>query len=160
MDAARRSQVVSAGATLIGRLQRAMVDSWGDLLPAASTWSPAAHDRAQMASSAALRGLLTVYEQGDLDDRSWDELRDMVLAQGHATPDEAAELLRVLRIVGVELLAERLKEMVGLNHDERWELQREASAFCAELIGAREELDAASVDAMLSQLERSGPDLR
>ncbi len=151
--------MAAVGAALLDELEEAIASSWVDLLPAAAGWGPAATTRARAASAAALRGLLTVFEQGDLDDRSWAEVRDEVYAGGRATPDEAAELLRTVRIVGVEVLADRLSYYLGLTHDERWQLQREASAFCAQLLGTRDELDATAVDTLLAELERSGPDL-
>lgn len=147
------------GAALIGDMQDAVVDSWSDMLPASASWRPDELARAKAASEAALRGLLTAFQQGDLDDRSWTELRNVVFAGGRISAEEAAELLRSVRIVGVEVLADHLIRDIGMAHDERWQLQREASAFCMTLLGSREELDPARFDQLLNDLQRSGPDM-
>jgi hypothetical protein len=160
MDAQRRTQIAAMGRALLPQLQAAVVESWSDLLPAAAQWSEPSFARATRASRAALEGMIRMFEQGDLDDRSWSALRDVVHGQGHATPDEVAELLRTVRIVGVELLTSRLEERLGLGHDELWELQEQAHTFCREIVSTRDEPDLASLDRMLADLERSGPDLR
>ncbi len=147
------------GAALIGEMQEAVVDSWRDMLPASAFWRPDELERATTASEAALRGLLKAFQQGDLDDRTWTELRNVVFAGGRITPDVAAELLRSVRIVGVEVLADHLIHDIGMAHEERWQLQREASAFCMTLLGTREELDPARFDQLLADLQRSGPDM-
>lgn len=140
-------------------MQEAVVDSWRDMLPASAMWRPDELERARAASEAALRGLLKAFQQGDLDDRSWTELRNVVFADGRITPEEAAELLRSVRIVGVEVLADHLIADIGMAHEERWQLQREASAFCMTLLGTREELDPSRFDQLLNDLQRSGPDM-
>jgi uncharacterized protein YgfB (UPF0149 family) len=159
MDAQRRSLISKVGAALLPELEEVVTESWNDLMPAAAHWGPVATQRAKRATAAALRGLLAAYEQGDLDDRSWELLRRDVLGRGYATAHEAEDLLRTVRIVGVELLTERLSHYIGLTHDERWLLQREASTFCERLLGGREEVDAEALDSLLAELERSGPDL-
>ena len=159
MDAPRRTQVAAVGAALLEEMEEAVVDSWRDMLPVAATWRPDELARARAASGAALRGLLVAFQQGDLDDQSWTELRDAVFAHGRITHEEAADLLRSVRIVGVEVLADRLSYYIGMAHEERWQLQREASAFCLTLLGNREELDPATFDQLLLELQRSGPDL-
>ncbi len=140
-------------------MQEAVVDSWRDMLPASASWRPDELERATVASEAALRGLLKAFQQGDLDDRTWTELRNVVFAGGRITPDVAAELLRSVRIVGVEVLADHLIHDIGMAHEERWQLQREASAFCMTLLGSREELDPSRFDQLLADLQRSGPDM-
>ncbi|CAN5601776.1 hypothetical protein BH23ACT7_BH23ACT7_04390 [soil metagenome] len=160
MDTQRRAVIASGGAELLEELHADVVASWVDLLPASATWEADALARAHRASRAALAALLVVFEQGDLDDRSWDRVRTEVLAYGHASPEEAEELLRTVRIAGVERLVDLLDEGLRITQQERWELQREASAFVQELLGRREEIDAAAFDAMLADLERSGPDIR
>ncbi len=159
MDAQRRRQVATAGAAIRTEIEAAVTDSWADLLPAAESWTEASTARARAASTATLQGLLLAFEQGDLDDRRWSDLRATAFGHGHANADEVADLLRTVRIVGVELLADRLEALVGLTHDERWQLQREAAAFCEQLVGVGEDLDPAALDMMLAELERSGPDL-
>jgi hypothetical protein len=159
MDASRRSLLARVGTALLDELEEAVAESWHDLLPAAASWGPAATQRAKRATAAALRGLLHAIEQGDLDDQAWDALRREVMGSGYATPDEVAELLRSVRIVGVELLSDRLGYYIGLSHDERWQLQREASAFCDRLLRTREELHPQALDELLAELERTGPDL-
>ena len=159
MDAARRSMIAELGWGLFDDLERAVRESWTDLMPVSRHWPPASQQRARAATYAALRGMLMVFEQGDLDDRTWTELREVLLAHGHATVEEAADLLRAVRIVAVDLLSRRLARQIGLTHEEEWQLQREASAYCADLLGVREEIDSDAVDVMLAELERSGPDL-
>ena len=140
-------------------MEEAVVDSWRDMLPAAALWRPDEMARARAASAAALRGLLVAFQQGDLDDQSWADVRDAVFAYGRISHEEAADLLRSVRIVGVEVLAERLSYYIGMAHEERWQLQREAAAFCVTLLGNREELDPSTFDQLLDDLQRSGPDL-
>lgn len=159
MDAARRTQVAAVGSALLGEMEEAVVDSWKDLLPASASWRPDELARARAASGAALRGMMTAFEQGDLDDRTWAQLRDTVFGHGRISQEEAADLLRSVRIVGLEVLAERLTYYLGMAHEERWQLQREASAFCLTLLGNREELDSSTFDQLLDDLQRSGPDL-
>jgi hypothetical protein len=159
MDASRRTQVAAVGAALLDEMQDAVVESWGDMLPAAASWRTDELARAKAASAAALRGLLVAFQQGDLDDQSWTQLRDAVFAHGLISHEEAADLLRSVRIVGVEVLADRLSYYIGMAHEERWQLQREAAAFCLTLLGNREELDPATFDQLLDELERSGTDL-
>ena len=159
MDAARRTQIASVGAALLGEMEDAVVESWGDMLPAATAWRPEERARAEAASSAALRGMLTAFQQGDVDDRSWSDLRNVVFGQGHISGEEASDLLRSVRIVGIEFLADRLSHYIGMTHEERWQLQREASSFCMTLLGSREELDPSTFDQLLADLKRSGPDM-
>lgn len=159
MDAHRRSLISNVGAALLPELEEAVAESWPDLMPAAATWGPAETQRAKRATATALAGMLHAFSQGDLDDRAWEALRREIHARGYAEAHEAADLLRTVRIVGVEVLTDRLTHYIGLSHDERWQLQREASAFCERLLGGREELDAESLDELLAELERSGPDL-
>lgn len=147
------------GTALIGDMQDAVADSWSDMLPASSAWTPEEKTRAEAASEAALRGLMTAFRQGDLDDRTWRDLREVVFAGGRISAEEAADLLRSVRIVGLEVLADRLVADIGMAHEERWQLQREASAFCMTLLGSREELDPSRFDQLLSDLQRSGPDM-
>lgn len=159
MDAARRTQVAAVGVALLPEMEEAVIDSWRDMLPAAALWRPDELGRAKAASAAALRGLLVAFQQGDLDDRSWSEVRDAVFAYGRISHEEAADLLRSVRVAGVEVLAERLTHYIGMAHEERWQLQREAAAFCLTLLGNREELDPSTFDQLLDELQRSGPDL-
>lgn len=147
------------GNALLEEMEEAVVDSWQDMLPAAAQWRPDEFARATAASAAALRGLLIAFQQGDLDDQSWTAVRDAVFAHGLINHEEAADLLRSVRIVGVEVLADRLSYYIGMAHEERWQLQREAAAFCVTLLGNREELDPATFDHLLDELQRSGPDL-
>lgn len=160
MDAQRRSQIAERGRKLLPELHRAVVDSWPDLLPAAADWSPQSARRARRAALAALEGILLAIEQGDVSDRTWKRLRDEVFAHEKGGRDDAEQLMRSVRVVGVETLARSLAATIGLSHDERWQLQREASGFCEALLGIHDELDPAAYDALLAELQRSGPDLR
>lgn len=134
------------------------MSSWLGLWPAARAQRLQTL-RGAAASHAALEALLIVFEQGDLDERTLEHTRAMVLA-GTSTMDEADELLRTIRVVGVGRLTEVLVDRIGLTHEERFQLQHEASVLGPELLGLREELEPRMVDALLAELERSGPDLR
>lgn len=160
MNAQRRGQIAQLGRDMLPELHQAVIDSWPDLLPAAADWSAEGVRRARRAARAALEGILVTIEQGGVEDRAWKRLRDDVLGHGHMTRDEVDELLRSVRIVGMDALADRLSATIGLSHDERWKLQREASGFCEDLLGTRDELDPGAYQEMLAELLRSGPDLR
>jgi hypothetical protein len=158
MNADRRAEIAAAGAALLDCLQEEVVASWVGL------WPSGRADHVQTlggmtASRAALEALLVVFEQGDLDERTLKHTRAMVLA-GTSTVDEADELLRTIRVVGVGRLTELLAERIGLTHEERFQLQHEASVLGPELLGRREEPEPWAIDALLTELERSGPDLR
>ncbi len=159
MDADRRAEIAAVGTALLDDLQAEVIASWADVWPAASSWSFEATERARAASRTALVGLLTVFEQGDLDEPTGARVRADVLA-ATSTFDEADELLRTVRVVGLGLLSDLLAERVQLTLEERWVLQREASALGPELLGRREEPEPRLIDALLAELARSGPDLR
>jgi hypothetical protein len=158
MNADRRAEIAAVGAALLDCLQEEVMASWVGLWPV---------ERAQRlrtlggtaASRAALEALLTVFEQGDLDERTLEHTRATVLA-GTSTVDEADELLRTIWVVGVGRLTELLVDRIGLTHEERFQLQHEASVLGPELLGSREEPEPRVIDALLAELERSGPDLR
>lgn len=159
MNTDRRTEIATATRSVLPRLQRAVTTSWPELLPASEAWRKASMRRARAASRAALEGLATVLEQGDLDDLSWERIRDLTHGQGHASSDEAAELLRTVRVVGVDALADELARLVGLTEQERFTLQREASVYCERLLGGVEEMGDRAYDEMLALLEREGADL-
>jgi hypothetical protein len=159
MDTDRRAEIAAVGTALLDDLHEQVVASWADLWPAAGSWSPQATMRARAAGRTALEALLTVFEQGDLDEPTLERVRTSVLAATR-TLDEADELLRTVRVIGVGRLGDLLIERIQLSHEERWELQREASALGPALLGQREEPEARAIDALLAELERSGPDLR
>lgn len=159
MNTERRAEIAAATRSVLPRLQRAVTASWPDLLPASDGWRQASMRRARAASRAALEGLATALEQGDLDDQSWERIRHVVHGQGHASSDEAGELLRTVRVVGVDALADELAGLVGLAEQERFALQREAAVYCERLLGDAEEMDQRAYDEMLAVLEREGPDL-
>ena len=156
MDAAHRARVAAAGRRLQPELLEAVADSWDDLVPDAERWDAAQRRRARAAITAALDGMIDVFERGDLDDRTWVRVRDAVL-EGR-DPEDAAELLRSVRLVAVDLLADHLERGDGLSRDARWELQREASVFCDALLGVRADPDPVAFEELLIDLERSGPD--
>lgn len=159
MNAARRQALAAAARKAVPRAQRATTASWADLMPASADWGVASTRRARTASRVALEALAMVLEQGDLDDRTWERTRHTVHAEGRATTEQAAELLRTVRVVGVEVLADALEKEAGLTPSERWQLQQEASAFFDRLLDESPELDPESYSEMLTTLERSGPDL-
>lgn len=156
MDAHRRSELARAAAACIPQVSAAVVSSWADLLPASEGWREEARARAMAASDAAVGALPTIIRQGDLDDRDWHQLRQLVLPHGHLI---ASEILRAVVIQGVEQLADELVRDVGLTHDERWQLQQEVSTFAETLLLERSEPDVAAYDRLLTELQRSGPDL-
>ncbi len=159
MNTDRRAEIAAVGTALLDDLHKEVVASWTDLWPASSSWSSEVALRAQAAGRVALEALLTVFEQGDLDEPALERVRAHVLA-ATSTLDEADELLRTVRVVGVGYLGDLLAERIGLSHEERWELHREACVLGSELLGRREEPEVWAIDALLAELERSGPDLR
>lgn len=160
MNADRRAELAEAIRGLLPAAQRAVTESWPDLLPVSATWSGAATKRARASVKAALDGIVPLMVQGDLDDQAWERTRHLVHGSGHAEREEVAELLRSVRVVGVEVLADGLEEHAGLTHAERWDLQREVSAYCDNLLGEDEELEQGAYSETLAELERSGPDIR
>lgn len=151
--------MAATATALVPELSSAVIDSWDDLMPRAEDWSPASWERAIAAAEAALEGLVAIIAQGDLDDLSWSRTRETVYARGHATYDEVDDLLRTVRVVGLELLLDRLSEAHGLSPDERWSLQQETHGYCEALHRQRDEVDPETVEALLAELERGGPDL-
>lgn len=158
MDADRRTEIATVSAALLDDLHEQVVASWIDLWPTARAQRLRIVGGAA-ASRAALEALLTVFEQGDLDEHTLEHARATVLA-GTSTLDEADELLRTIRVVGVGRLTELLADRIGLTHEERFQLQHEASVLGLELLPRREEPQPRVIDALLAELERSGPDLR
>lgn len=159
MDHDRRMALAALAEAALPALHRAVIDSWSDLMPVAARWSDASHQRAKAAAEATLRGLVTVIAQGDLDEEEWRQTRQVVFGKGFATEDEVGELLRTVRIVGVELLMAHLDEAVGLSNEERWALQQEAHTYSEELHRTREQVDPSTVQSVLEELAASGADL-
>ncbi len=62
-------------------------------------------------------------------------------------------------MVGLELLLDRLGEEHHLSPDERWSLQQETHGFCEALHRQRDEVDPETVEMLLAELERGGPDI-
>lgn len=160
MDARRRQTLATATVALLPELERAVIETWPELLPQASGWTVAERGRAREAVRASLQGIAGVIAQGDLDDRTWQRIQATVLAEGRATPEEAEALLRTVRVPGVELLLQRLDEMMHLTGDERWTLQIQAGWLCDQLTREREDFDPLALQRLLADLERDGPDLR
>jgi hypothetical protein len=159
MDHDRRLHLAELTAAHLPDLHQAVVRSWDDLLPAAAGWALEQRRRAHAAAEAVLHALGCVIAQGDLDEETWTRTRDALYSRGHATPDEAAELLRTVRIVGVEALILRLDEQAQLSAEERWTIQLEAHDLFEQLQRTRAEVDASTVDALLATLEADGQDL-
>lgn len=151
--------MAATATALLPEMRGAVIVSWDDLMPWAEGWSPAARDRATAAAEAALDGLVAIIAQGDLDDLSWARIRETVYGRGHAAYDEVDDLLRTVRVVGLELLLDRLSDAHALSPDERWSLQQEAHGYCEALHRQRDEVDPETVEALLAELERGGPDL-
>lgn len=158
MDTRRRSVLADRAAGAVDEAVRAVVDSWPDLMPVALGWSQASHTRARAAVRACLDGIVGVLAQGDLDDRTWARTHRLVFADGHATLDEAAELVRTVRVTGVDVLMRRLEADCGLSADERWILQGEIGGFCEQLVGQEDDVEPGAVDALLATLEADGAD--
>ena len=143
---------------LLDDLHEEMVASWPDRT-----------ERARTACRIALEALLTIFEQGDLDERTLERVRSAVLT-ATSSPEEADELLRAVRAIGVGRLGDQLADRIQLSHEERWELQREASVLGPELLGLRKgpeasargpgTADVGGLGTLLEELARSGPDLR
>jgi hypothetical protein len=159
MDHDRRLTLADLAEQHLPELHRAVVASWTELIPAADIWTPEERRRAHSAAEATLRGLVTVIAQGDLDEESWLRTRQVISGRGVSTHQEVTELLRTVRIVGIEVLLARLDEDANLSKDERWAIQQEAHNYCEQLQGTRGEVDPSAVDALFAHLEASGPDL-
>jgi hypothetical protein len=160
VNAERRQQLAEAVRALVPQTLRAVTESWPDLMPVSVTWRAASAKRARASARAVLEGIVPLVEQGDLDDQTWERTREVVHGRGFATREEVAELLRSVRVVGVEMLTDGLEDLAGLTHAERWEFQREVSAYCDELLGEDEEPEGAAYAETLAEMERTGPDIR
>jgi hypothetical protein len=158
VDIERRRSLAAAASALLPDIERAVVDSWPDMLPASAAWTEEIAAHARSAVRAALRGLIGVMAQGDLDDETWGHVQDEVSANGQITHDELEELLRTVRVVGVELLSDGLRRTVGLTTDERWALQAQAGWLFEQLSGGGEEIDAHRITDLLARLQHDGPD--
>lgn len=159
MNVHRRAQLAQAITRLLPEAHRAVTESWPDLMPVSTTWGPTSMRRAKASARAALEGIVPLIVQGDLDDQSWQRTQDVVHAEGRAPWEEVAELLRSVRVVGVEFLADRLEDEAGLTHAERWDLQREVSAYCDNLMGEQQQPERDAYLETLAELQASGPDL-
>lgn len=160
MDASRRAVIASAAAAALDEAQRAIVDSWADLMPEAQTWAPDAQTRGLAACRAVLEAMVEQFAQGDLEERSLAGTLAVLAADGNSTPDEVAELLRTIRIVGVDRLLAIVDEAVGLTTDERWHLHQEAWSLSEQLRGQGQVVDDEAFDALIDELFRSGADER
>jgi hypothetical protein len=158
MDVDRREHLAAAARALLPALRQAVVDSWGDLLPTAGRWSALQHARAVAAADAVLGGIPDVIAQGDLDERSWLRTVETVYARGRATTDEVGELLRSVRVVGVELLLDALERSHDLTSDERWSIQLRAHSFCEQIHRVRDDVAPEGFEELLAGLETEGAD--
>ncbi len=140
-------------------VRAAVAESWVELIPAADIWTPEQRRAAERITDVALRCLVSVFAQGDLDEESWLRIRQET-ADGRVTSaEEVAELLRTIRLVGVERLLTILQAEAALTTAERWALQQEALTYCEEIQGRRGQIDSSAVDALFASLEAAGPDL-
>lgn len=158
VDIERRRSLAAATAALLPEVEAAVVDSWSDLLPTSAQWPNEAVRQARRAIRAALDALAIVIAQGDLDDDTWQTVRAEVTDHGHMHEDVVLELLRTVRVAGVEHLADRLAQTVGLPSDERWSVQTQADWLFEQLAGTSEEIDPHQLAALLGELHRDGPD--
>lgn len=159
MNTHRRRHLADAIQRLLPEAHRSVTESWPDLLPVSLSWTPASMRRARASARAVLDGIVPLIVQGDLDDQAWERTRALVHADGRASKEEAAELLRSVRVVGVEMLADRLEDEAGLTHAERWDLQREISAYCDDLLGEEQQPERDAYLETLAELQASGPDV-
>jgi hypothetical protein len=159
MDHDRRLQLARLAEAHLPDIHQSVVQSWRELMPIAATWELEQRRRAHAAAEAVLEAFAVVIAQGDLDEASWRHTREVLYGRGHATPDEVAELLRTVRIVGVEGLLQRLDEEADLDQEERWTLQLQAHDLSEQLHRTRDQVDPSTVQALLKQLEADGPDL-
>ena len=140
-------------------VRAAVTDSWADLIPAADIWTAEQRRAADRIAEVTLSCLVVLFAQGDLDEESWLRAVQATSGGGIAGPEEVAELLRSVRLVGVERVLGILEAEADLATEERWALQQEALSFCEELQGRRGQVDSAAVDALFASLEAAGPDL-
>jgi hypothetical protein len=151
----RRSELAAAARPHVRAVQEAVVASWQELIPASNGWRPELRRRAVEATNVAVAALVAVIEQGDLDDRDWHALRQMVLPHGYLV---ASELLRAVHLVGVEGFATRLAAACRLTHAERWQLQQEVSGLWETLL-MQAEPSTESLELLLADLAETEPDL-
>lgn len=173
MNAERRAALAAAAAALTSQVQQAVVASWWSMVPAAAGWDAEQREDARAASEAILRAIIGVLYQSDLDVASIERTRALVFERGRASGETGAQLLRAVRVVGLDLLAARLAERAAMNAEERWQLEQEAAAFCDTLLAAheggavttgavapREPSDPDPYGQVLAELERADADLR
>jgi hypothetical protein len=160
MRAERRVELAAVTRRVLPDLLEHIAASWRWLVPSSPGWSRNAHERAREAARATLEGLATILEQGDLNEHGWERVSNALAGEGHATPIEQEELLRSVRVVGLERLNDILVAEAGLTRDERWTLQQETAGYIETLMGGREEPGEEAYRTMLAELEGRGPDLR
>lgn len=156
VDLHRRREIAATSAALLDDLLVEVLAGWAE--GSAPGGAPHVSEHVRSASQAALQALVTVFEQGDIDEAASEQVRDRVLA-ATADPDEADELLRTIRIIGVGRLGDLLTERIKLTAEERWLLQREAWAIGSQLLGRREAPDPQTVEELLAELAREEVDL-
>lgn len=159
MRAERRVELAAVTRRALPEVLEPVAASWRWLVPSSPGWSRKSHERARNAALAALEGLATVLEQGDLDEAGWGRVCTALAGEGHATQVEQEELLRSIRVVGLERLSTILTAEAGLTREERSAVAQEVGAFVETLLGAREEPGEEAYRRMLAELERTGGDL-
>lgn len=160
MDHDRRLALAAITRGYSSTIHNAVTDSWPDLMAVASTWTEPQRERAHAAVDATLQALAEMLVQGDLEEREWRRVLHLVHGEGRATPEEIDDLLRTVRVVGVERLLAVLERHAGLTTDERGVLKRQVDDFTDRLHRPRDEVQLERLDALLARLEADGPDLR
>lgn len=159
MDPARRTLIAAAARDAIPDLERGVVESWSDTWPASNGWSAERRRRATAAARVTLEGIVTVFQHGDLDDRSWASARESIYARVSTNPDDADELVRSVRIVGIDALLRYLGTSLRISPDERWTFEQSADAFCSQVRGAPDDIDPAAIDQLLTTMQAESPDI-
>lgn len=160
MDVQRRAELAETAAALLPEVEQVVVEAWDDLVPAARGWAPEAAAEARQAVRAVLDGLVTILAQGDLDDRAWQRLHELLNAGRRLSPDEVHEVMLALQVTGIDWLLEELSRRCALNNEERWDVTVRAQDYADRLSPVDADLDAERLHALLADLQRSGPDFR
>ncbi|CAN5212317.1 MAG: hypothetical protein H0V93_00315 [Euzebyales bacterium] len=158
MDVDRRRELVATATDLLPTLEQAVTSGWGEMSRGSGSWPPEAMSRARDAVRATLEGVVMSLELGDVDEDTWVSVRDH-LERAESPELPVADLLRGVRVVGLETLVAHLDARCHLRPDERWTVQRQVDAFCQQLGDVEDVIDQAAVTGLLARLEADGPDV-
>lgn len=158
MEVDRRRELVATATDLLPTLEQAVISGWGEMSRGTRSWPPEAMSRARDAVRATLEGVVMSLELGDVDEDTWVSVRDH-LERAESPELPVADLLRGVRVVGLETLVAHLDARCHLRPDERWAVQRQVAAFCQQLGGVEDVIDQTAVTGLLARLEADGPDV-